>query len=415
MENRIQTGCLPKHYLTMVRKPASHVSTMFAIAPLLLAWCCMALLYTNTAFAQNRTANTYSIKNWWGPPAPPFSPVVNADHSITFRIRAKNAHIVSLLFGEWNIKPQPLVKDTAGVWSITIAPVQPDIYSYLFNVDGVQVPDMNNPGIKIGTQIYQSIVEVPGTPARFDEVQDVPHGTLITKRFMSSSLKRIRSFTIYLPPNYDAEPNKKYPLLILKHGGGDDETSWTQRAGSADVILENLVAQGKAVPMIVVMPNGLTNSTWAGGSTPEAMKLLEQEMLNDIIPYVEKNYRVLPGRNNRAITGLSMGGGQAFVMGLRNLDKFAWVGEFSAGLLSDIDFKIDETLPNIVNASYLNPKLKLLWIGCGTDDPRYPGHLDIETLLKKRGINNEFHDAPGGHEWKVWRVELEGFMQKIFK
>jgi len=367
------------------------------------------------AFAQNLPVNTYSIKGWWGPPPPPFSPVVNADRSITFRIKAKNAKSVNLIFGEWNIKPQAMTKDTAGVWSITTAPVQPDVYSYLFNVDGVQVPDMNNPSIKIGTQIYQSVVEVPGTPARFDEVQNVPHGTLITKRFLSTPLKRTCSFTIYLPPGYESNPARKYPLLILKHGGGDDETSWTQRAGSADVILENLMGKKQAVPMIIVMPNGLTNSTWAGGSTPEAMQQLEQEMLVDIIPYIERNYRVLPGRENRAITGLSMGGGQAFVMGLRNLDKFAWVGEFSAGLLSDIDFKIDETLPNIVNAKYLNSKLKLLWIGCGTDDPRYPGHLGIVDLLNKRGIKNEFHDTPGGHEWKVWRVELQGFMQKVFK
>jgi enterochelin esterase-like enzyme len=375
----------------------------------------LLLLFAVTASAQTLPVNTYSIKGWWGPAPPPFSPVVNADHSITFRIKAKQAKSVKLIFGEWAIKPQALTADTAGVWSITIPPVQPDIYSYLFNVDGVQVPDMNNPVIKIGTLIYQSVVEVPGTPARFDEVQNVPHGTLITKRFWSTALKRTRAFTVYLPPNYEANPTKKYPVLILKHGGGDDETSWTQRAGSADVILENVIAKKQAVPMIIVMPNGLTNSTWAGGSTPEAMQQLEKEMLADIMPYVEKNYRVLPGRQNRAIAGLSMGGGQAFVMGLRNLDKFAWVGEFSAGLLSDIDFKIDETLPGLINAKTLNPQLKLLWIGCGTDDPRYPGHLGIEDLLKKRGIKNEFHSTPGGHEWKVWRVQLHGFMQKIFK
>lgn len=373
------------------------------------------LLCATMASAQKLPVNTYSIKSWWGPPAPPFSPVVNADNSITFRVKAKNATSVNLIFGEWAIKPQPMAKDTAGVWSITIKPVQPDIYSYLFNIDGVQVPDMNNPAIKIGTQIYQSIVEVPGNPPRFDEVQNVPHGTLITKRFISTSLKRTRAFTIYLPPQYYTEPGRKFPMLILRHGGGDDETSWTQRAGSADVILENLIARHKAVPMIIVMPNGLTNSTWAGGSTPEAMKALEEEMLTEIIPMVKHTYRIAPGRMNTAITGLSMGGGQAFVMGLRNLDKFAWIGEFSAGLLSDIDFKIDETLPGIVNAKTINPQLKLLWLGCGTDDPRYPGHLGIVDLLNKRGIHNESHGVPGGHEWKVWRVELAGFMQKIFR
>ncbi|MDP4209307.1 MAG: alpha/beta hydrolase-fold protein [Bacteroidota bacterium] len=371
--------------------------------------------FTTNAMAQQTPVNTYSIKGWWGPPSPPFSPVVNADRSITFRVKAPKAVSVNLLFGEWDVKPQPLTKDSMGVWSVTINSVQPDIYSYVFNIDGVQVPDMNNPVTKIGTQIYSSIVEVPGTPARFDEVQNVPHGVLQSCRFWSSVLNRVRAFNVYFPSQYFTEPKRRFPVLYLRHGGGDNETSWSQPAGRADVILENLIARQKAVPMIIVMPNGLTDGSWAGGSTPEGMKALEQELLSDVMPWVEKNCRVLPGRENCAITGLSMGGGQAFVMGLRNLDKFAWVGEFSAGLLSDKDFKVDELLPGIVNASNLNDKLKLFWIGCGKDDPRYNGHLALIDLLNKRGVRNEFHDTPGGHEWKVWRVELAGFMQKVFQ
>ena len=367
-----------------------------------------------SAMGQNTSSNTYSIKTWWGPAAPPFSPVVNNDKSITFRIKARNAMQVNLLFGEWNVKPQPMVKDTAGTWSITINPVPPGIYSYVYEVDGVQLPDMNNPVTKIGTQIYSSIVEVSGDTPRFDEVQLVPHGVMEVRRYMSTPLKRLRGINIYLPPQYYSEPDRKFPVLYLRHGGGDDETSWTQPAGRADIILDNLLAQHKAKPMIIVMTNGLTDGTWAGGSTPEGMKALQDELLEDVIPLVEKNYRVLPGRDNRAITGLSMGGGQAFVMGLRNLDKFAWVGEFSAGLLSDKDFNVDTLLPGIVTADNLNHKLKLFWIGVGKDDPRYPGHLVLTNLLDKRGIRYEFHDTPGGHEWKVWRTELAGFMQKIF-
>jgi enterochelin esterase family protein len=381
--------------------------------------CCLLFILSffgvTIAHAQNPPVNTYSIKAFWNPAPPPFSPVVNADKSITFRIKAPKANDVELLFGEWSIKPQPLKKDADGVWSITINPVKPDIYSYLFTVDGVQAIDLNNPETKIGTQIYSSIVEVPGSPARFDEVQNVPHGVMQVHRYMSTSLKRLRGLNVYLPPQYLSELNRRFPVLYLRHGGGDDETSWTQPAGRADVILENLIAQQKAVPMIIVMTNGLTDGTWAGGSTPEAMKALEQELISDVIPLVEKDYRVLPGRENRAITGLSMGGGQAFVMGLHNLDKFAWVGEFSAGLLSDKDFKVDELLPGIMQANNLNSKLKLFWIGVGTDDPRYNGHLVLVDALNKKGIHNEFHDTPGGHEWKVWRVELEGFLQKIFR
>ncbi len=368
----------------------------------------------NAAIAQKVPVNNYSIKGWWGPPPPPFSPVINADKSITFRIKAGKATVVNLLFGEWDIKPQPLTKDTAGIWSITIKSVPPGIYSYIFDVDGAQMPDMNNPVTKIGTQIYSSIVEVPGTPPRFDEVQNVPHGVMELRKYMSTVLKRIRGLNVYLPSQYFTDPVRKFPVLYLRHGGGDDETSWSQAAGRADVILDNLIAEHKAVPMIIVMTNGLTDGTWAGGSTPEGMKALEDELLTDVIPLVEKNYRVLPGRDNRSIAGLSMGGGQAFVMGLHNLDKFAWVGEFSAGLLSDKKFNVDTLLPGIVNADNLNSKLKLFWIGCGKDDPRYNGHLALVDLLNKRGIDNEFHDMPGGHEWHVWRVELEGFMQKIF-
>jgi len=365
--------------------------------------------------AQNPPVNTYSIKGWWGPPEPPFSPVVNADKSITFRIKAPKATSVNLLFGEWDIKPQPLSKDSVGIWSVTIKTVQPDIYSYVFSIDGVPVPDMNNPVTKIGTQIYSSIVEVPGMPPRFDEVQRVPHGVIQTHKYISSTLKCTRGLNVYLPPQYFSEPKRSFPVLYLRHGGGDNETSWTQPAGRADIILDNLIAQKKAVPMIIVMTNGLTDGTWAGGSTPEGMKALEQELITDVMPLIERELRVLPGRENKAITGLSMGGGQAFVMGLRNLDKFAWIGEFSAGLLSDKDYMIDELLPGIVNAGNLNKNLKLLWIGCGKDDPRYNGHLVLIDLLNKRGINNEFHDTHGGHEWKVWRIELEGFMQRIFR
>jgi enterochelin esterase-like enzyme len=375
----------------------------------------VSLMIGTNAFSQKLPVNTYSVASWWAPAAPAFSPVVNQDHSITFRVRAKQATSVELLFGEWFVKPVDMVKDTSGTWSMTIAPVEPGIYCYVFSVDGIQTLDMNNPVVKTGTQVYQSIVQVPGTPARFDELRDVPHGTLVNQRFYSMSLKKTRNVTIYLPHGYYTNPKRNYPLLVLRHGSGDDETSWTQKAGSADVILENLIAEHKAVPMIVVMPNGLTDGSWAGGSSPEAMRVLEEEMLHDILPMVESNYRIASGRNNRAIAGLSMGGGQAFVMGLRNLDKFAWIGEFSSGLLSDVHFKIDETLPNVMSANTMNSRLKLLWLACGTDDPRYPGQLILTNLLNRKGITNEFHETAGGHEWKVWRVELNGFMQKIFK
>ena len=365
-----------------------------------------------SAMAQN-PVNTYSTKGWYGPPKPPFSPVVNKDNSITFRTKAKDATKVALLFGEWDVKPQAMVKDTDNSWAVTISPVKPGIYSYQYSVDGAATLDLKNPVTKIGTEIYSSIVEVPGSPPRFDEVQNVPHGTLTIHSYMSSSLKRNRGVYVYLPPQYYTQPAAKFPVLYLRHGGGDSESSWSQPAGRANIILDNLIAGKKAVPMIVVMTNGLTDGTWAGGSTREGVKMLEDELLNDVIPLVEKTYRAKKGRAYRAITGLSMGGGQAFVMGLRNLQTFAWVGEFSSGTLSDKDFEMDKELPGLMDAS-LNKKLGLLWIGCGENDPRFPGHQVLANTLTKKGIKFKNLTMPGGHEWRVWREELAGFYQNIF-
>ena len=373
----------------------------------------LLFLWRLNAMAQT-PVNAFSIKGWLGPPPPAFSPVVLADNRITFRFKAPKANQVNLLFGEWNVKPQAMVKDTAGVWSITTDAVKPGIYSYVFSVDGVQTFDPVNPITKIGTELYSSIVEVYGDSPRFDQVQNVPHGVLEIHKYMSTPLKQLRGLYVSLPPEYFSQPTATFPVLYLRHGGGDNESSWTQASGRADVILENLIASKKAVPMIVVMTNGLTDGTWAGGSSEIGLKNLESELLTDVIPLVEKTYRVKKGRENRAISGLSMGGGQAFVFGLKNLDKFAWIGEFSAGLLSDKDFKVDDYAPGVVNST-LNQKLKLFWIGCGTDDPRYQGHLDLVNTLTKRNIKTEFSAIPGGHEWTVWRIQLEQFMQRLFK
>jgi enterochelin esterase-like enzyme len=182
------------------------------------------------------------------------------------------------------------------------------------------------------------------------------------------------------------------------------------------VILDNLIAQHKAVPMIIVMPNGDTDGSWAGGSSPEGIDILTQELLSDIIPMIDRTYRVAPGRENRAITGLSMGGGQAFTMGLRHMDLFAWVGEFSSGLVSDTEFHLDKYLPGFLDhPDDVNRKLKLLFLSCGTEDPRYPGQLDLIDNLKQHNIRYVWYPSPGVHEWKVWRHALAEFAQKAFQ
>lgn len=370
----------------------------------------------SAGFSAAQTAkNDYSIKGWWSGQSSPFSPVVHPDSRITFRLKAPHASRVELNFGEWDVKPQPLVRDSSGTWNITIGPVEPEIYGYTFNVDGTTTLDFENPRAKIGQTVFSSVVEVPGNPPRFDEVQNVSHGEIHVLKYISTPLCRLRSVYIFTPPGYAQNLSGKYPVLYLRHGGGDTEASWSQD-GCAGTILENLIANNKAVPMIIVMTNGMTDGSWAGGSTPEAMNILENELMTDVIPLVEKNFRVKKAAESRAIAGLSMGGGQAFVMGLRNQKKFAWIGEFSSGLLSAAEFDIDKILPDVLKDTVtVNKNLRLLWVACGKNDPRYNGHLNLSSLLSTRGIHHEFHDMPGGHEWKVWRHQLSGFMQKLFK
>jgi enterochelin esterase-like enzyme len=305
-------------------------------------------------------------------------------------------------------------KDEAGVWTATVGPVAPEIYQYNFVVDGVRILDPGNPNLKNGRAPDSSTVEVAGNPPRFDEVQAVSHGALHIHTYRSTELKATRRLFVYTPPEYDAQPNRRFPVLYLRHGSGDNEENWST-TGRAGVILDNLIAQRKAVPMIIVMPNGDTDGTWAGGSSPEGIELLGQELLADIIPMIDRGYRVARGRENRAIAGLSMGGGQAFTIGLKHMDMFAWVAQFSSGLVSDADFRLEKHLPGFLDhPEDVNRKLKLLFLSCGTEDPRWVGQLDLADNLKRHNIRYQWFPTPGVHEWKVWRHALAELAQKLF-
>jgi enterochelin esterase-like enzyme len=305
-----------------------------------------------------------------------------------------------------------MVKGPDGIWSITLGPFDPEIYNYSFLIGGATVIDSANKILKTGL-FPASLLDVPGNPPRFDQIQNVPHGTLQIRSYASTPYKKQRSLYVYLPPQYDREPSRRFPVLYLGHGNGDDESAWAIE-GRAGVILENLIAEGKAVPMIVVMPYG--QSSAAEGSTPEGIAALGKEVLDDVIPLVEKNYRALAGRDNRAIAGLSMGGGQAFTIGLQHLDQFAWVGEFSSGLVSDADFRIEKYLPGLIeNVPSVNKRLRLLFLSCGSEDPRYPGHLDLMDALNRYKIRHEWYRTPGAHEWKVWRHSLREFLPRLFQ
>lgn len=308
-----------------------------------------------------------------------------------------------------------MTKNGEGVWSAAVGPVEPEIYQYNFVVDGARILDPSNPNLKNGRSLDASIVEVPGNPPRFDQLQAVPHGGLGIRLYHSTALNKPRKLYVYTPPQYDTESSRRFPVLYLRHGSGDTEENWSD-TGRAGVILDNLIAKGKAVPMMIIMPNGDTDGSWAGGSSPQGIKLLGQELLDDIVPMIEKTYRVAAGRENRAITGLSMGGGQAFTIGLEHLDLFAWVGEFSSGLVSDTEFKLEKHLPGFLDhPDEVNRKLKLLFLSCGTEDPRFAGQLDLGDTLRQHGIKFVWYPTPGVHEWKVWRHALAEFAQQVFQ
>ena len=358
--------------------------------------------------------NTFSTEGWWKPAEPPFSPVVHEDNSITFRVKAPDAQKVTLHFDEWDVVPKAMVKDEHGTWSVTIDPVAPRLYQYIFEIDGIRTVDFANPLVKAGTSVYGSVVEVHGNTPRYDELQDVSHGEIHILRYTSTPLKKPREMYVYVPAAYQENKNQSFPVLYLRHGGGDNESSWV-KDGRAAIILDNLIASGKAKPMLIVMTNGLTDGSWAGGSTVEGMNTLEEELLTDIIPTVEKRYRVQQNKESRAIAGLSMGGGQSYVIGLRNLDTFSYIGQFSAGIMGDGKFSHDQYIPGVMgDPAGINRQLKLLWISCGTKDPRYDGHVSFVADLKKKGVNCEFHDSAYGHEWEFWRQQLRDFAQRLF-
>jgi len=211
----------------------------------------------------------FSTEGWWSTETPKYSPVVTADRHITFRTPAPNAKEVKLVFGEWDVEPVSMHKNVNGDWEATIGPVNPGVYEYKFEIDGLKVLDYKNPIVKTGTEVYGSMVEVCAEIPRFD--QYVRAGSEVDViSYISTPLSRRRKVYVYIPAVYYENPQMRLPVLYLRHGGGDDESSWV-RSASADAIMDNLIAEGKAEPMIVVMTNGLTDGSWAGGSNVEGM------------------------------------------------------------------------------------------------------------------------------------------------
>ena len=350
------------------------------------------------------------------------SPEVHPDRTVTFRIRAPQAANVTLT-GDWLATlqsstggPMPLTKGADGVWSGTTPPLEPTVHLYFFTLDGLAIADPINPKIKLRTRTSASLVEVPGDPVPVWQMRDgIPHGSVDWNTQHSAVYNDTHEFLVYLPPGY-FKSNARYPVLYLVHGAGDTAWGWST-AGNAHLILDSLIAEKRATPMIVVMPfngsNGPAAANAGRGAAP-ATSPFEDYMVKELIPFVDAKYRVAPGRQNRAMAGLSAGGAATYNVGVKHLELFSAFGLFSAAGGGGADFSTK--YPKLAaDPKGANAQISTIWIGCGTDDPLDTGAKSFDAELTKLGITHIYKDRPGGHVWPIWRWALSEFAPLLFK
>jgi len=359
-------------------------------------------------------------------------PRVDSTGRVQLRIKAPDANKVKLNF--WSGPKVDMEKQADGFWTITTAPLVPGLHYYVFNVDGADVSDPGSTAYFGGSR-YVSAVEVPEPGSTYYSIQDVPHGQVRDVWYQSQVTGSWRHAMVYLPPDYEANPKKRYPVLYLQHGGGEDETGWI-RQGRANFILDNLIAAGEAKPMIIVMASGYARragvpapnlagapmgSPQAAQARNEMAKAFEDDVTKALIPFVDKTYRTVPNRDNRAMAGLSMGGFQTFHVTLNNLDLFSHIGGFSgaAGLLDnrEPDFKTDFN-GVMADPAAFGKKVHLLYLGVGTaEGERFTSRIrGMHDALTKAGIEHVYWESPGtDHEWQTWRRNLKDFAARIFR
>ncbi len=336
-------------------------------------------------------------------------PQINPSGKAVFRIKAPDARTIQLDLG----RKYDMVKNSEGIWEITTDSLSEGFHYYSIIIDGVAVCDPSSEAF-YGMGRMASGIEVPFKGDTIYAVKNVPHGDIRIKRYYSKVTNSWRNFYMYTPPGYDQQINEKYPVLYILHGGGEDQRGWAQQ-GKTDLILDNLIANKKAVPMIVVMVDGNMPSSGFG---EETLKLFEAELKESVIPFVEKNYRVKSEQKYRALAGLSMGGLQTLYAGVKNTDMFAYLGVFSSGWIVPMQNAIADAQYEFMkkNVSTINTNLKSFWIAMG-------GKEDIawqncQTMMKKfdeMGIKYTYSEYPGGHTWPVWRNNLFHFAQILFK
>ncbi len=346
---------------------------------------------------------------------PVVSPEVRSDNSVIFRYQAPTAKSV-MLSVQFSSDPILMRKDENGLWSVTLGPVAPDIYPYSFIVDGVTVMDPNNPDYFPNERAKGSLLDIRGNKPLVQSAQNVPHGAVNYDYYYSKTLGTTGRMLIYTPPGYAQNPQKRYPVFYLISGTTDtDETYF--KVGRTNFILDNLIASGLAESMIVVMPYGNPAAYFPPNAPQNQMEgrdnRFDKDFLNDLMPYVEKNYRTINDRDHRAIGGFSRGGGQALRNGLNNLDKFSYICSYSSYIGTE---EFERDFKNIYeNPAKTNDMIHLFWLGVGIDDFLYKGAQEYMDLLKKYGLNTKTLVTLGGHTWMNARLYLEESTKLFFK
>ena len=345
-----------------------------------------------------------------------YSPKVEGE-MIQFAIEAPHVGHVEVAFNFPYAQKVPMRRGVSGVWELTIGPVEPGLYAYCYYVDGLAIPDPSNPRTEASIKVGWSLVDVPSAK-RIDAPKDVPRG-VVHRHIIPSRLRQGSSrIYVYSPPGYDRQDS--LPVLYLRHGAEHTEESWLV-AGCADVIFDNLLAENRVKPMLIVMGYGYVEEQQGGQIAKnrngrEAMRFLSMESITEVIPFVEEEYNVIETSKGRAIAGLSMGAGQAFFIGLSNLGYFSNIGSLSSGLLSDEGFQLDEFMSELsVSPTTINEELDLLWFGCGESDRRAVGHSRLMKKLNKLKIQHDYTEVPGSHEWPTWRRLLIQLLPLLFR
>jgi len=413
-------------------------------------WACLLLLSASVAHAQTPPtappAGAPGAGRGGGRGAAVKSPDVAADGKITFRLRAPNAKEVAVRVAG---KTLPMTKDDQGVWSATTDVLAPDYYTYSLVVDGASMNDPGNRQVQTSFGSFQSMVVVPG-PQPWLPHPGVPRGAVTRHTFHSAVANDDREYFVYTPAGYDARRSQPYPILYLLHGLGDDAERWMTGGGGAHNILDNLIAEGKAVPMVMVttLGYGVSNGP-AGAMAPESITGYTKILLDEVMPAVDRAYNVTKKREQRAIAGLSMGGAETLYTGLNHLDKFAWMGSFSGAFVmwpraesaaaapppaptappadatpagrggrgggqSVSDETFAKNFPTL--DAKVNSQIKMLWIVCGTADGLIGVNRQFKTWLKSKNVEFTEQEVPDmAHVWPLWRQNLTDLAQKLFQ